>query len=97
MTFKGDVKLLQIITKEFIERFNELNNIIADVCVKHILYGSQKIKKCVLHPFVGEDRIGLIINEEEVYITMEELLGVSINNTQCIIKSEVMELHINLL
>jgi hypothetical protein len=97
MTFKGDVKLLQIITKEFIERFNKLNNIIADVYVKHILYGSQKIKKCVLHPFVGEDRIGLIINEEEVYITMEELLGVSINNTQCIIRSEVMELHINLL
>ena len=97
MTFKGDVKLLQIITKEFIERFNKLNNIIADVYVKHILYGSQKIKKCVLHPFVGEDRIGLIINEEEVYITMEELLGVSINNTQCIVKSEVMELHINLL
>ena len=89
--------MLQIITKEFIERFNKLNNIIADVYVKHILYGSQKIKKCVLHPFVGEDRIGLIINEEEVYITMEELLGVSINNTQCIVKSEVMELHINLL
>ena len=30
MTFKGDVKLLQTITKEFIERFNALNNIIAD-------------------------------------------------------------------
>lgn len=97
MTFKGDVKLLKIITTEFIERFNALNNIIADVYIKHILYGSQKIKKCVLHPFVGEDRIGLIINEEEVYITMEELSDVSLDSDRCVIESEVMELYINLL
>lgn len=97
MTFKGDIKLLKIITTEFIERFNALNNIIADVYIKHILYGSQKIKKCVLHPFVGEDRIGLIINEEEIYITMEELSGVSIDGSRCVIESEVMELYINLL
>ena len=97
MTFKGDVKLLKIITTEFIERFNALNNIIADVYIKHILYGSQKIKECVLHPFVGEDRIGLIINEEEVYITMEELSSASIDSDRCIIESEVMELYINLL
>ena len=97
MTFKGDVKLLKIITTEFIEKFNALNNIIADVYIKHILYGSQKIKKCVLHPFVGEDRIGLIINEEEVYITIEELSGASLDSDQCILESEVMELYINLL
>lgn len=97
MTFKGDVKLLQTITKEFIERFNALNNIIADVYIKHILYGSQKIKECVLRPFVGEDRIGLIINEEEVYITIEELSGVDLDSNRCIIESEVMELYINLL
>ena len=97
MTFKGDVKLLQTITKEFIERFNALNNIIADVYIKHILYGSQKIKECVLHPFVGEDRIGLMINEEEIYITIEELSGVSLDSDRCIIESEVMELYINLL
>jgi hypothetical protein len=46
---------------------------------------------------VGEDRIGLIINEEEVYITMEELSGVSLDSDRCIIESEVMELYINLL
>ena len=97
MTFKGDVELLQAITKEFVERFHALNNIIADVYIKHILYGSQKIKKCVLHPFVGEDRIGLIINEEEVYITIEELSGASLDSDRCIIESEVMELYINLL
>ena len=97
MTLKGDVKLLKIITTEFIESFYALNNMIADVYIKHILYGSQKIKKCVLHPFVGEDRIGLIINEEEVYITIEELSGASLDSDQCILESEVMELYINLL
>jgi hypothetical protein len=97
LTFKGDLDLLQVITTEFIEKFNALNNTIANVDIKHILYGSQKIKKCVLHPFVGEDRIGLIINEEEIYITMDELSAVNIDDVECIIKSEVMELHINAL
>ena len=89
--------MVQNITKEFIERFKALNNIIADVYIKHILYGSQKIKKCFLHPFVGEDRIGLIVNEEDVYITMEELSYVNIDDIRCIIRSEVMELCIKLL
>jgi hypothetical protein len=96
LTFKGDLDLLQVITTEFIENFNALKNTIANVNIKHILYGSQKIKQCVLHPFVGEDRIGLVINEEEIYITMDELSAVSINDIECVIKSEVMELHISL-
>ena len=46
---------------------------------------------------MDEDRIGLIINEEDVYITMEELSYVNIDNTKCILRSEVMELFIKLL
>ena len=72
--------MIQNITKEFIERFKALNNIIADVCIKHILYGSQKIKKCVLHPFVDEERIGLKINGEDIYIKTEELMGIGVGN-----------------
>ena len=85
---------MQITTKEFIEKFNTLNNAVADVYIKHLLYGNQKIKRCILHPFVGGDCIGLNINEEEVYITMDELLSVSVNINEYVIKSEVMELHI---
>ena len=84
-------------TTEFIENFNALNGTIANVNIKHILYGSQKIKRCVLHPFMDGDRIGFIINEEEIYITMEELLCISVNNNQYTMKSEVMELCINIL
>lgn len=97
MTFKGDVKLLQNITKEFIERFNALNNVIADVYITHILYGSQRIKRCVLHPFIDGERIGLHINEEDIYIKVEELMGIGVGNSQYIIKSELMELCIKLL
>ena len=86
--------MLQFITTEFIEKFNALNNIVADVYIKHILYGNQKIKRCILHPFVDGGCIGLNINEENVYITMDELLSVSIDDNEYIIKSEVMELHI---
>jgi hypothetical protein len=89
--------LLQVITTEFTENFNALKNTIANVDIKHILYGSQNIKKCVLHPFVGEDRIGLVINGEEIYITMDELSGASLDSSRCIIASEFMELCINLL
>lgn len=86
--------MLQIISKEFIEKFYALNNTIADVCIKHLLYGNQKIKRCILHPFVDGDRIGLNINNESVYITSDELLSVNISNNRYAIKSKVMELHI---
>ena len=86
--------MLQAITTEFIEKFNELNNTIADVHIKHLLYGNQKIKRCILHPFMDGDCIGLVINDEDVYITMDELLSVSINGNKYIIKSEVVELSI---
>ena len=86
--------MLQIITQEFIEKFSALKNAVADVYIKHLLYGNQKIKRCILHPFVDGDCIGLNINEENVYITMDELLSVSVNDNEYIIKSEVMELHI---
>ena len=88
--------MLQFITKEFIEKFNALNNMVADVYIKHLLYGNQRIKRCILHPFVDGDCIGFKINEESVYITMDELLSVSVNNNEYIIKSEVMELHVTL-
>ena len=86
--------MLQIITTEFIEKFNTLNNTVADVHIKHLLYGNQKIKRCILHPVMDGDRIGLNINEESVYITMDELMSVSVNDKEYIIQSEVMELHI---
>ena len=89
--------MLQNITKEFIEKFYALNNTIADVCIKHLLYGNQKIKKCILHPFVDGERIGLHINGEDIYIKTIELRGVGWGNNQCIIKSELMELWIKLL
>ena len=86
--------MLQDITKEFIEKFYALENMVADVHIKHLLYGNQKIKRCILHPFMDGERIGININEEKVYITMDELLSVSVNDNEYVIKSEVMELHI---
>lgn len=88
--------MLQTITTEFMEKFNALNNVVADVYTKHLLYGNQKIKKCILHPFVDGDCIGLTINDENVYITMDELQAVSMSDTECTIKSKVMELYIML-
>jgi hypothetical protein len=88
--------LLQIITREFIEKFNKLNNVIANIYIKHLLYGNQKINNCILHPFVDGERIGLNINEENIYITMDELLSTSMNDNEYVLKSEIMELYIKL-
>lgn len=94
MAFKGDQQLLQIITTEFIEKFNALNNTVADVQIKHLLYGNQKIKRCILHPFVDGDCIGLIINEEKKYIMVNELRNAYFDNENCYMQSDVMEIFI---
>lgn len=82
---------------EFVEKFNGLNNMVADVYIKHMLYGNQKIKRCVLHPFVDGERIGLVINGEDIYITMDEMCCASFVGAECVVKSEIMELYIKLL
>lgn len=85
---------MQVITTEFVEKFNLLNNMVADVHIKHLLYGNQKIKKCVLHPLLDGARIGLIINDEDVYITMDELVGAHINNCECLLQSDVTKIEL---
>ena len=83
------------IIRDFIKKFNVLDGIKANVQIKHLLYGNQKLNRCVLHPFADEGRIGLIMDDgEEKYITMDELCEVSIDNAYCCLKSEVMELYI---
>lgn len=85
------------IIKDFIEKFNTLHGQEANIQIKHVLYGNQKLNRCVLHPLVDEERIGIIMDDgEEKYITMNELCELSIDETKCIVKSEVMELYIML-
>lgn len=87
--------LQEVITKEFMMKFNGLNNRVADVYINHILYGVQKIRKCILHPFLDEECIGIIINYEKKYIMLDELCSASIDDNVCCIQSEVMELRID--
>ena len=84
-----------MLTRDFIEKFNALNNKVADVKIGHLLYGNQKLNRCVLRPFVDEGCIGLIVEDEEKYITMDELCEVGIDDKCCYLKSELMELYIN--
>ena len=83
-----------MLTRDFIEKFMALKNKIANIRIKHLLYGNQKINRCVLHPFADEGRIGLVIEDEERYIALNELCETSIDNHVCCIKSDVMELCI---
>lgn len=83
-----------MLTREFIEKFMELKNKSANLQIKHILYGDQQINKCVLHPFVDDGHIGFIIEDEERYVVVDELIGVSINENECCIRSVTMEFFI---
>lgn len=87
--------LQKYITKEFMEKFIALEDRKANVQIKHLLYGNQKLNRCVLHPFADEERIGLIMDDgEEKYIMIDELCEVGINENEYRIKSDVMELFI---
>ena len=89
MNFEGVRGLLQkLIGMDFIEKLIALSGKKVNVQIKHLLYGNQKLNKCVLRPFVDEERIGLIMDDgEEKYIMFDELCEASI-------KSEVMKLYI---
>ena len=80
-----------MLTRDFIEKFMALENKNANIQIMHLLYGNQKMNRCTLHPFMDEGRIGLIIEDEQRYITMDELREVSINESKCCLKSDVME------
>ena len=86
--------LSSFIVRDFIEKFNVLNNRKANVQIKHLLYGNQKMNGCVRCPFVDGERIGLIVEDEKRYINMDELTEVYIDEEKCYIKSDVMELYI---
>jgi hypothetical protein len=89
------ILLPKFIIKDFIEKFNVLNGQNANVQIKHLLYGNRKLNRCVLRPFVDEERIGLIMDDgEEKYILFDELCEVSIDENEYRIKSDVMELYI---
>ena len=83
-----------MLTRDFIEKFMALENKNADIYIMHLLYGNQKMNRYVLHPFVDEGHIGLIIEDEKRYITVDELCMTSINEHECRIKSDTMEVCI---
>lgn len=84
-----------LLKRDFIEKFMALNNHHANIQIKHMLYGNQRLKGYVLRPFADEERIGLIMDDDErKYITMDELSEAHIDIAVCILKSDVMELYI---
>lgn len=84
-----------IITAEFIDRFNALSNKKADLYIEHVLYGPQKMRGCVPHTLFDGERIGFIIEGEERYVTMDELYDVYVDDVGCYIKSDVMEIKLS--
>lgn len=85
-----------IITKEFIERFGILDGKKADVYIEHILYGSQKMRGCVPHTLWDGERIGFIIEDEEKYLTLDELVEACVDDHGCRLKSDVMEIKLKI-
>ena len=81
------------IIQQIVKKLSMLNTQMVYVYLKHILYGSQKIK-CALHALWDGERVGLIINNEEIYITVNELRDIYIDNNEYYIKSDVMEIRI---
>lgn len=86
----------KFIIRDFIKQFSILDSIKANIQIKHKLYGEQKMNRCVVRPFVDEERIGIIMDDgEKKYVSMDELCEAGIDENRCYLKSDVMELDIN--
>ena len=82
-----------VVIQDFMRRLNIFSSKMVYVYIRHMLYGSQKIKYA-LRPLWDGERIGIIIDNEEKYITLDELREVYIENDEYHIKSDVMEINI---
>ena len=93
----GLILLLWFTLKDIVEKFLATDGKKANVYINHLLYGCQKIRDCVLRPFADEEHIGLVVNDEEIYITMDELSDIYVDGPEYVIKSNVMKLCIEIL
>ena len=84
------------ITNEFIERFSKFDNTKACVRIQHALYGTQKANGILIQTLLDEERVGIIIDGEEKYIYLDEIVDIGIKDNECHIKSDVMEISLQL-
>ena len=87
--------LQKIVTNDMRDKFLALDGKSVNIKIKHMLYGNQKLNRCVLHPFMDEERIGFVMDDgEEKYITTDELREIYVYDDQCYFNSDVMEIKI---
>ena len=85
-----------VITKEFIEKFGQFDNVKADVLIQHALYGNQNANGILIHTLLDEGRVGIVVDGEEKYIYMDELCDAYIKERECCIMSDVMKMSLRL-
>ena len=85
-----------IITKEFVEKFEALNGKKADVCIDHILYGLQKMRGCVPCTLWDGVHIGFIIEDERKYLMMDELRDAFVSGNECCLKGDIMSIKLKI-
>lgn len=81
------------VTEELINNFILLNGQEMYINIIHALYGPQKLR-CVLQTFFDGERIGFIVDGNEKFVRMDELLDIVVSENECIIRSDVMEIYI---
>lgn len=87
--------LQKIVTNDMRDKFLALDGKSVNIKIKHMLYGNQKLNRCVLRPFMDEERIGFVMDDgEEKYITTDELREIYVYDDQCYFNSDVMEIKI---
>ena len=80
------------VTNELINNFILLNGQDMYINIVHALYGPQKLR-CVLQTLFDGERIGFIVDGNEKFVKMDELLNMTVGENECHIKSDVMEIY----
>ena len=66
--------------KEFIGKFTQLNGRTATITLEHNLFGKQKFETQEVNVFEDEDRLGLILKGQAVYIYKQRLRSMELRD-----------------
>lgn len=79
--------------KELMIKLKEINNTAGTVILQHRLFGEQKISVDRLQTFC-DDRVGLKIKGQEIFIPLNELESYSADDNKLIISSNIKKIII---
>ena len=69
-----------IVMGEFIGKFTQLNGRTATIILEHKLFDKQKLEAQKVNVFEDEDRLGLILHQQSVYVYKQRIRSMELRD-----------------